>query len=380
MENEFLQNQSTLRTRNNSIKFIKDSLAKDVDAPIHASDQPNYSDWYEQPDQDSPTAKFFYYRYGGQEIDNDVSALPTAVRGLLHPFLDPDSFSRQYYDEGTYGDVITIYRKKFQLFAIEDVDAVFRGDTCTSAHTPLKLYLNHYMEENPSDDKTRSLRRCLDIPEGGRMPSSGKLEEVWKRSREELCDIIDDMLADEVAQFLKLSDTLGNMMICPAGCNTSRSNWGMSDTIDYYMAHIYMYYANACDVRYLSRLFAQYYVGGQARYRIYEHIDDVQTDAELFAVKNFLHMLELMGANSWEKFVDKMYLRAACDDELIPLSLITGETITWDGIGHLSVAPANMEEDVARCVNLCKLLRQRNIHINDALSRALRTNASHRSA
>ena len=369
---DLLHNNSVSRTRNAAKTLLMQKLDEDITAPIHASDQDDYSNWSEQEGRKSPLAKFFYYRYGPEDIDNDVSALATVARCILHPALDLSSFSRQYYDEGTRGDRIIVFKKKFQVWA-KDRDQVFRGDTCTSAFTPLKTFANHYMTENANSDKTKRLRALLGADA---ISKSSQLKVIWDDagSRDLLIDAIEDILPASANDFLGCSDTLGNMIACPIGCNTTRvNNTGTNDTIDYYLAHIHMFFENDRDIRYLHRLFAQYRLHGIGRniYPTFDSIDEVRSEPVSFAAKNFLGMIELFEIDSWKRFVSEFRLAAFCDEDLNPLSMMTGKAIGWNGEKHLDVCPSNATEDEARFENLANCISKRNECINSVLASSL---------
>lgn len=82
-------------------------------------------------------------------------------------------------------------------------------------------------------------------------------------------------------------------------------------------------------------------------------------------------MLELFEIDTWKRFISEFRMGAFCDEDLNPLSMMTGKAVGWDGEKHLDVCPSNTAEDETRFANLANCIFKRNENINSDLASSL---------
>lgn len=376
--NIFLQNNGVSRLRNEAESFISESLQESEDKPIHAFDQARYIDWnaptLENVDLSLPVSRFLAYKLGPDMVDNDTSMLVTVARYNQHnTLLDPLTLERQYRQDD---EQVLIYKKLFEISSFEADEPVslegmfdlaagdkvpFRGDTLTSPWTPLKTYVNRIIGKG---SLTKAESRLKDLF-GGKIKGVRSAAQVWSESAPAVSETLDEILSDRAKSFIDMSDTLANFIICPLLCNAERvAKNAVNDTVDYYLAHIYMFFQSGWDVRYLNRLFAASPV--RRVYPKYDSIEDVSGEVNK-STASFIRMLVIAGIVTWEDFVNEMRVRAFCDDDLIPLDMRTGCAMRWDGQRHLDVMTASIKEDEARFEILTDCLALRNVDVNEKL-------------
>lgn len=342
----------------------------DADKLVHLSRQPNYLTY---PDGEiDGLEQFLFYKACPQQIDNDVSAGAWAVYLAMHPFLDEKTLRRQtYHDARTWTTVVfdqklTCDSSSSKVLGNRRTSRDgYIGDACTSMWTPLRNHLNHAIQEG-LEAENGDTARLVEILGRDEVKSWDAFKKLYldKNVSEELGNLVRTHISPACMLALELSDTIGNMMVCPQGCNATRSNWGKNDTAEYFLVHVYKYFEMG-DVRFLNRLFAGAEKGNRGRYVEYRTLDDVPAVAN-YAAKGFMVMMERAGVDGWEDFVDKFCFCSFCvewDAEIRPMDLRRGRPFEWDGEAHYEVATKNLDEDARMFSNLNDCVIKRNVEI-----------------
>lgn len=286
--------------------------------------------WY---NEENYFKKFLEYKkkrngvYGN--VDCDVSLLCVVMYGLL-------------YDNLCLEDIVNQDNSESK-FEIRSNDAIYRGDTLTSALRSIKLYLGCLWKEINTDEKLKNEKKYSDfhklfasVKYGVPIPSiepTINWEEYCYRNSEIIWEVMDD----SARSFLKSVFKFGNFMCIPGrsyqvtekfrtSFNIARSCAGRWDTIDILLWKMYLYFTKE-DKRYLFSVFA-------AKKEIKEKIT---RETELF--------LEGMGMTKWEQFIEKNCLDDfVCEQSKVPISMKTGKEVSLDEDERYIAIPKTIDE------------------------------------
>lgn len=205
------------------------------------------------------------------------------------------------------------YTQKFEL--VKD-EVCFRGDTMTSALTPLVRYF-----ELKGIDK-----------------------QVYKDSFEDyILDNIDKVsISKNVSDFLCNVHTIGNFIPVPKGFNVGRSNFGKWDSWDLTLQQIYLWYQDNKNTK--------------------EETNNETLNVLFTNSKNkdecVLYCIEwLKMFSSWEEFVNQNYLNAFLDVKGKPIMFFKGHSLK-------NPLPQTLEESEDFFSNVNNCILKRGIEIN----------------
>ena len=342
----------------------------DAEKIVHLSLQPNYLSY---PDEvrDDALSRFLYYKSNEQDIDNDVSTAAFATYLSMHPFLDGETLRRQSYHDSQKWVTVVSDQKLICSSAPGKVlgntrNSVhhYAGDTLNSMWTPFKCHVNKMLRSGIIEEREESLALEEMLGRFG-LSSISQAKELYRGSDgKAFLELLRAHVSPSCLMALDMSDTIGNMVLCAEGCNTTRQSYGRHDTAEYMLAHVWKYFVSGKDVRYLNRLFAGC---GSRRYIEYDSIGEVPNEAN-WCAQRFIAMMERAGcADSWEEYLNAFCFRSFVvehDAELRPIRMLTGNPIEWDGEKtYKDWDWDDVEDDVKAFSNLTECIIKRNAEI-----------------
>ena len=343
----------------------------DAERIAHLSLQPNYMPISDK-DFEDPVFRFLHYRTCPQEIDNDVSYAAWAMYLMMHPFLNQDTLARQHREDRTLdATIICNCKLECSSTSAKVLDnkrtsiSRYIGDTCTSMWTPVKAHVNRMLEDGIANQREESMD-LSEILGSNKIKSAGIVKKLFTgKKSDQFLSLFEAHLSPSAKMAIDMSDTAGNMMLCPRGCNATRAGrWGDCDSIQYFLVHVYKYFETK-DVRFLNRLFAGSYIGSNMIYKKYKALDDIPKDANRCA-KSYMAMLDRAGVKTWEDLLGAFCFNSFCveyDAEKRPMDFRYGRPFEWDGDGHYDATCANLDEDNKMFMNLADAIIRRNADI-----------------
>lgn len=355
-------------------EYLRNRL--DADRIVHLSLQPNCMPATDE-DFEDPIVRFLHYKTSVQDIDNDVSSAAWAAYLLMHAFLDKATLRRQTWHNTKRWStevsdqklICTSHPSKVRNNSRAS-KSDYTGDTCTSIWTPLKNHINHMLKEGLDEERPKSveLAGMLGKKEIVSVKDVKKLF-YSKKNTTRFVELLEAHMSPAAKMAVDMSDTIGNMMLCPAYCNAPRAGeWGDCDNIEYFLAHVFKYFETS-DVRFLNRLYAGHYVGNHMEYDKYETLEEVPSEANRCS-DAFLAMLDRADVHTWDDFLDEFCFHAftvAHDSEHRPMNMRTGRPVEWDGNAHYRTSCDNIETDNKMFLNLSDAIINRNAEIFEKL-------------
>lgn len=345
------------------------------DRIVHLTLQPNYMPADDKDYIDS-VYRNLHYKTCTPECDNDVSLAAWAVYLGMHPFLDKDSLRRQHrHDNRTWTTIV--YDRKYVCSSVPGKVlgnkrasiGNYIGDTCTSIWTPVKNHASRNLKAGLEEGRAESVELAELLGKSSMPGVEGVKKLMSGKDSERFLELFEAHLSPAAKMAIDMSDTVGNIMLCPVGCNATRAGtWGDCDSIQYFLAHVYKYFETG-NVRFLNRLFAGHYVAGRLVYEKHESLSDVPSEPNKCA-EAYLAMLDRAGVADWEGLLDEFCFHSFCvehDEELRPMDFRFGHPVEWDGEGHYDATSRSLEEDDKMFSNLADAIIRRNAEIHEKL-------------
>lgn len=285
--------------------------------------------WYHE---ENYFKKFLEYKkisdgvYGN--VDCDVSLLCVVMYVLLNDNLCLKDIVNQCNSE--------------RKFKIRRNDAIYKGDTLTSALKSMKLYLGCLWEDINTNEKLKNEKKYYDFHKRFasvryRVPIPIEPTKNWNEYCYRNSEIIWEVMDDSAKNFLKSIFKFGNFICIPGksypvtkkfstSFNMARSCAGNWDTVDTLLWKMYLYFTKK-NTKYLFSVFA-------AKEEIKK---EIVKETELF--------LKDMGMTEWEQFIEKNCLDDfICEQSRVPISMKTGKEISLDEEEGYSAMPKTIDE------------------------------------
>lgn len=286
--------------------------------------------WY---NEENYFKKFLEYKKKSNgaynNVDCDVSLLCVVMYSLLNDNLCIKDIVNQCNSESK--------------FEIRTNDAIYKGDTLTSALRSMKLYLGCLWEDINKNEELKNEKKYYDFHKlfdsvSYRVPIPSIEPTInWEEYCYQNSEIIWEAMDNSARSFLKSVFKFGNFMCIPGksyqitekfwtSFNIARSCAGRWDTIDILLWKMYLYFTNK-DKRYLFSVFA-------TKKEIKKIITE---ETELF--------LKDMGTAEWEQFIEKNCLDDfVCERSKVPISMKTGTEISLDEDERYIAIPKTIDE------------------------------------
>lgn len=173
-------------------------------------------------------------------------------------------------------------------YEVTNGETVYRGDTMTSAWTPIKNYIQLRM---PGQNKIQG----------------DKWELYFLRNIEKI------RLSPEAGRFLQLTHTIGNFIPVPRGFNTGRSGeYAKWDSWDLTLAQIFQWYMDNSDMTDICN--------HEALERLFTYAKDKES-----AIQYCEAWLQLFG--TWDNFIKENYLEAFVNKNGTPKKFFPGHSL-----------------------------------------------------
>lgn len=209
-----------------------------------------------------------------------------------------------------------------------------RGDTMNAAWIPLKYY---FKQCDKLSEVLNGKKGNLTIPQD--KLSHGFHNESWFTYILENIEQFENIITDEINEFLKYHHHIGNFMLVPqdGGLNSGRSNFGKWDSWDLTLLTIHEFFKNNIDVN--------------DPFVLDEKLN-ISKSGEIKFLNNIQAKTWLASFGTWENFLELNYLQDYVDDNLTPILLFKEHSF-------VKPLPTTEEEFVDYFKNTTELIKAR---------------------